>query len=70
MSITDVSGAVSWVGGGGSFLCASVFIHICGMLCGTLCIMHEEVLKIKVTRSETCMAGTLSDLDVHGTWVV
>ena len=50
MSITDVSVAVS--GGGGQLLVcfASGFIHVCGILYGTLCIMHEEVLKSKVTR--------------------
>jgi len=43
------------LGGGGGreqlLVCfASVFIHVCGMLCGTLCIMLEEVLKSKFTR--------------------
>jgi hypothetical protein len=29
---------------------ASVLIHVCGILYGTLCIMHEEDLKSKVIR--------------------
>jgi hypothetical protein len=38
-------------GGGQLLVCfASAFIHVCGILYGTLYIMHEEVLKSEVTR--------------------